>query len=123
VSTNPNAIVAPEFAQIPQSLNVTRDSLGRLLPGSVANPGGKPKSKLLRRRLMRQLLSEDGNVQQVDRVCSALIETGKLIGRNGVAAFEAIRDTVDGKPSADNVDAGGAQVVVNLVSFSQDADE
>ena len=72
---------------------------------------------------MRQLLTEDGNIQQVDRVCAALVETGKSLGRNGVAAFEAIRDTVDGKPSSDNEGSTGPAIIMNTVFIGSDEDD
>lgn len=70
-------------------------------PGVSGNPSGRPKSAKLRRALLRQLNQQiaDG-ITRSDVAADALVLAAEAGGRVGVSAFEAIRDTVDGKPTS-----------------------
>src|SRR6266851_4137705 len=70
----------------------------RFQPGRSGNPAGRPKSKTLSEAL-RVALVEIGD-KKLDQTNAELIATAILKkARNGeVRAFEAIRDTVEGKP-------------------------
>jgi hypothetical protein len=71
----------------------------------------------LRRRAIKHLRTAvaDG-VEQLDCVVDATIQTAIQGGTAGVAAFTALRDTVDGKPSNnDNANAGPANISIEIV--------
>lgn len=75
---------------------------------------------MLRRHLLRSLLAETDGVKAVDQVTSALVAQGV---KGNVHAFEAIRDTVDGRPSADNDGAGAGQPIVFAPVFMSPPEE
>jgi len=122
VSTNPQtAIVSPV---LPASIEKVQSKDVRshgFQPGISGNPGGRPKTRLLRNRLLRVLKQEDGQVQVIDRVVQRLADVA-ITGRNPVQAFEAIRDTIDGKPSSDSDGTGGQAIIVNTVFVTDDSE-
>jgi len=98
----------------------------RWKPGQSGNPGGRPKSI---RAGLKELLREVAKTK--DPVTGKLVPTTKqrlmldtlfmeaIAGQNPVRAFEAIRDTVDGRPvSSEDIDrvdkAQAPQITVNL---------
>lgn len=104
---NPETIVAPDSVKIPvKSKNFTESGL--FAPGNRANPGGRPKSRLFRKRSMRDLLRESGDEQRIDTGVKAIVD--KMIAGD-VRAFEALRDTVDGRPSPDNENTGNSVTI------------
>jgi hypothetical protein len=59
---------------------------------------------------------------RADRVVSNIIDMASEPGKGAVAAFEAIRDTVDGRPSPDSEGSGGQAIIVNTVFISDDSE-
>src|SRR5271157_4575478 len=107
VSNLPQTVVNPQ-----NRISVeTRSNLFQ--PGNNANPGGRPKTKLFRHKFMKHLRSMDGEVDRADRVVANMIDHAAGQFKDSVAAFVAIRDTVDGKPESSDF-AAGAPVVVNI---------
>lgn len=71
---------------------------GKWRPGQSGNPGGRPKSKLFREAIMRQLAlrAAPGEPDKgYDDMAAALI--AKVEANGDVAAFTQIADRVDGK--------------------------
>lgn len=92
-----------------------RDYATRFQPGSTPNPGGRPKSAFLRKRALRHLRAAvaDG-IDQLDCVVDATIQTAIQGGTAGVAAFTALRDTVDGKPQAASDDSEAPRISIAI---------
>ena len=85
--------------------------------GKSGNPGGRPKTSILRRNLIKQLRSEVSNgIDNLNCVTAGLIDTAIAGGSSGVAAYSAIRDTVDGRPSSsgDNGDSQTMAIQINI---------
>lgn len=83
--------------------------------------GGRPKSALFRKRLLKDLLTHvDGERDRADLVAAAL---GDQAIKGNVHAFEALRDTVDGKPGQDVAAAGGVTIVLanDVAAFAAEA--
>jgi len=87
-------------------------------PGESGNPGGRPKTALMRKALLERLTDGAGELSDQARELVAVLlalATGKS-ERGNVRAFEAIRDTVDGRPGpADSSDM--ARIEVNIVGW------
>lgn len=102
--------------EIAQKREVNPASLANLRPfppGRTGNASGRPRTKLIRRRMLRQLLAKDGDVQAVDKMVSNILSAASGGAKDRVPAFVAIRDSVDGRPeSSDNV--VGAAIQVNV---------
>jgi hypothetical protein len=111
--------------QITQKREMNPASLANLRPfppGNRANPDGRPRTKLFRRRILKHLRHPDGEVERIDRVVANIIDAASQPGRDRVAAFEALRDSTDGRPSSDAA-TDSTPVVVNIVSLAPDDDE
>lgn len=89
----------------------TRDAKGRIVPGMVLNPAGKPKgSKHFATLLMEQLkiMAKDKNGQPV-LIDGKKANLGELMTqamirqavRGNVHAFDSVADRIDGKPKQD----------------------
>ena len=111
MSTQTNAIA------VSQPFGVTQNNLQTshlFQPGKSGNPGGRPKTKMFRRRLLKSLMHEVNGVQRFDDVIEALVEEA---ASGNVRAFEAARDTVDGRPGPDS-DVAAASTVFAPVFMS-----
>src|SRR5260370_15746243 len=74
----------------------------RFRPGQSGNPSGRPRVAFLRRRTLKHLRTAIAEgVDQLDAVVDSTIQTAIAGGTPGVAAFTALRDTVDGRPAAE----------------------
>jgi hypothetical protein len=91
-------------------------------PGNRANPGGRPRTKLFRRRILKHLRHPDGEVERIDRVVANIIDAASQPGKDRVAAFEALRDSTDGRPRSDE-GTDNAPIIVNIVSLGAATDE
>jgi len=87
-------------------------------PGESGNPGGRPRTAVVRRVLLELLTDSDGEPSpELRALAKAVYElaVGKS-KRGNVRAFEAIRDTVDGRPGpAEDVEQ--ARIEVNIVGW------
>lgn len=89
-------------------------------PGESPNPGGRPKTAILRRQVLRHLrLAVAKGANQLDCVIDGTIRTAIEGGAAGVAAFNALRDTVDGKPTTGNDAPILNTVNVEIVTIGQ----
>ena len=75
----------------------------------------------MRRHLLRSLLRDENGIKNVDRIANAIVNEAQS-GKFKVAAFEAIRDTVDGRPSPDNEGASGQAIIVNTIFVTDDSE-
>lgn len=90
-----------------------RDIATRFQPGNPGNPGGRPRSAKIRRHLLRQLNQEvAAGVDRLDCALDSIIE--KTIREVDVSAATFIRDTVDGKPSANDRDSGPTNIMIEI---------
>jgi len=84
------------------------------LRGQSGNPGGRPKSKLIRRHLLRQLRAVgDEGVSAVETMATNIVRAASGGAKDRVPAFIAIRDTVDGRPESSDATAQAA-VQINV---------
>jgi hypothetical protein len=69
-------------------------------PGQSGNPSGRPKG-IFTKAALRQLRRRDENGERnVDSIVSTQITMAKAPGKLSTRAAEFLRDTVDGRPSA-----------------------
>ncbi len=83
-------------------LRPIRDELGKFLPGNIANPDGRPKSRLFSEEL-REILSEVSDADETGARKLAK-KTFKMANQDkddwlSLAAIKEIRDTTEGKPT------------------------
>jgi hypothetical protein len=102
---------ASNFPQIRSECGLNQDpATGRFLPGNLANPGGRPKTRSIREAMLERL--QDGGAEAV-----AAVPFEIALGKDGqqskakpserLAAAEMIRDTVEGKPvQSHRIEAG-----------------
>ena len=91
---------------------------GSFRTGASGNPGGRPRTAHIRKQLLSQLRQEiAAGVTNTGSVCAAVID--KAIAGD-VAAFTAIRDTVDGKPGNDGAGAGTIAIAIGIEFIGQD---
>lgn len=105
---------------MPHSVSVARrvPNSGSFAPGKSGNPGGRPRSAKFRRIALRHLeLAVAGDTTQADCVVDAIIQ--KAINEGDVAAFTALRDTVDGKPQADSGAGGQISIAIQVVNVGE----
>ncbi len=96
---------------------IIREANGKLLPGSKLAAGVKP-SRFFRRALLRDLMKDVDGVQRIDLGASAIVTK---MCEGDVRAFEAIRDTVDGRPASDSENANvGIAVQIAFVDGASD---
>jgi Family of unknown function (DUF5681) len=80
-----------------------RDFATRFRPGQSGNPHGRPRTAKFRRELVKQLRETVAgtDVTRLAQVCHGMIEKAS----SDVPAAVFVRDTVDGKPGANETGA------------------
>ena len=83
------------------SQSVNPAVLTRWKPGQSGNPGGKPRTAHIRKHLLKLTkIAVAGDTTRLDCLLDSVIERGTAEGDVTVATF--VRDTVDGKPTAND---------------------
>jgi len=93
-----------------QVLPHNRNAAGRFPAGRSGNPGGRPKSSLVRRELLKAAKIEIApGVTQLACMAQGMMDKAA----SDVAAASFVRDTIDGKPQSDG-SSNGTQISIAI---------
>jgi hypothetical protein len=86
-------------------------------PGQTGNPGGRPRTKLFRKALIALLADTEDEASPSERLRKIAARLTDAAEKGDIRAAEFLRDCVDGKPTADDAQDSGPQIVFAPVFF------
>jgi Family of unknown function (DUF5681) len=99
-------------AAIPVAVQPRSNVATRFRQGQSGNPSGRPKSAIFRREAIKQLKREiAANVTELSHVTAGVIAKA---ADGDVAAYTVLRDTVDGKPGANDGASGNVAIAIGI---------
>ena len=105
---------------VPQEQAVIgRDNLGRFTPGTIANPGGRPKDSVSLVQKLRNYLAE--HPEEANKVIESLVKQGKL---GNIIATKEMLDRIDGKvPETRRIEAGELPIRIVFIPATRITDD
>jgi uncharacterized protein DUF5681 len=112
--TSDDGKITQNSGQITEKRKGRPENLKPWKPGESGNPGGRPRTKLFRKALLDLLADtedESNPSERLRKIAAKLLDAAE---KGDVRAAEFLRDSTDGRPSADGAADAGTPIVVNI---------